>query len=516
MAVSPNISETQESAQQYFTTHPKTMAKARHEIMKKYYQSRAWFTRLAESYVQMKYLSQKAGARFLNNDEIKLIFSPWNKGLIINGKNLRMSEKDSFANLAVFAKSGVGKTSSISFPNIVDLAERDCSLALNDPKGELYDALSGYLKYKGFEVIKYDIMEVNNHDSHFFNPFAFVQDDVELDFICDLIINVGNPQHNGNPIFNNGAIKLVRILAKCLSYGDKKKYNLPELYSILRQFGNMGKGIQKWIYENSRNPETGDREVFAEWQSLLTGNEEGVMSFVLTAQTALRQLANDNFRKFYSDTTVDLNTFRKRKTAIFYVTPPDKQQYFSLSTSIFFRTLFSIAMRKQYLNEVRPPRPFYCIYDEFGNSYVPSFQDIITTSRAYRISCTIILQSITQLESKYGKVDAKTIIDGGFSTYMTLHSGNHETNKFFEELGGKVVETRRRDILDNRVERHEYNLVNQDEIRRMADDQALVVYKNKHAMQITLLPHYKNKKFRVAKEFGKLRVKVPPRYSLDM
>ncbi len=482
--------------------------------MKKYYQSKTFFSRLTESYINMKLLSQKTGARFLSNDEIKLIFSSWNKGLIINGKNLRMSERDSFANLAVFAKSGVGKTSSISFPNIIDLAERDCSIALNDPKGELYDALSGYLKYKGFKVIKYDIMEVDG-DSHFFNPFAFVQDDVELDFICDLIINVGNPKDSGDPIFNNGAIKLVRILAKCLSYGDKTKYNLPELYRVLRQFGNMGKGIEKWVYENSQNPVTGDREVFHEWQSFLTGNEEGVMSFVLTAQTALRQLANDNFRKFYSDNSVDLNTFRKQKTAVFYVTPPDKQQYFSFSTSIFFRTLFSIAMRKQYLDESKPIRPFYCIYDEFGNSYVPSFQDIITTSRAYKISCTIILQSITQLESKYGKVDAQTIIDGGFSTYMTLHSGNHETNKFFEELGGKVVETRRKDMLDHRTERVEYNLVNQDEIRRMADNQALVVYKNQQAMKIQILPHYKNKKFRVAKEFGRLRVKVPPKHYLE-
>ncbi|MGH1540679.1 MAG: type IV secretory system conjugative DNA transfer family protein [Arenicella sp.] len=484
--------------------------------MKKYYQSRVWFTRLAESYIQMKYLSQKAGARFLSDDEIKLIFSSWNKGLIINGKNLRMSEKDSFANLAVFAKSGVGKTSSISFPNIIDLAERDCSLALNDPKGELYDALSGYLKYKGFHVIKYDIMEVTNHDSHFFNPFAFVQDDVELDFICDLIINVGNPSEGKSQIFNNGAIKLIRILAKCLSYGDPKKYNLPELYSKLREFGSMGEGLKKWIYENSQNPQTGDRETYHEWVSFLTGNEEGVMSFVLTAQTSLRQLANDNFRSFYSDNSFDLNSFRKQKTAVFYVTPPDKQQYFSFSTSIFFRTLFSISMRKQYLDENKFIRPFYCIYDEFGNSYVPSFQDIITTSRAYKISCTIILQSITQLESKYGKVDAKTIIDGGFSTYMTLHSGNHETNKFFEELGGKVVETKRRDVYDHRSERVEYNLVNQDEIRRMADDQALIVYKNKQAMQIRLLPHYKNKKFRVAKEFGRLRVKLPPRHYLGV
>jgi len=490
------------------------MEKARQQVMKKYYQSKVSLASLVETYANFRFLTQKAGARFLSDDEIKLIFSSWNKGLIINGKNLRMSERDSFANLAVFAKSGVGKTSSISFPNIVDLANRDCSLALNDPKGELYDCLSGYLKYKGFQVIKYDIMEVMNNDSHFFNPFAFVQDDVELDFICDLIINVGNPQENGNPIFNNGAIKLVKILAKCLSYGDKKKYNLPELYRVLRQFGDMGKGIDKWIYQNSRNPMTGDREIFYEWQSFLTGNDEGVMSFVLTAQTALRQLANDNFRAFYSNNSFDLNSFREQKTAIFYVTPPDKQSYFSFSTSIFFRTLFSIGMRKQYLDENRPIRPFYCLYDEFGNSYVPSFQDIITTSRAYKISCTIILQSITQLESKYGKVDAKTIIDGGFSTYMTLHSGNHETNKFFEELGGKVVETRRRDVTDHRSERVEYNLVNQDEIRRMNDDQALVVYKNKQAMKIKILPHYRNKKFSVAKQFGRLRVKVPPKHYL--
>jgi type IV secretion system protein VirD4 len=151
---------------------------------------------LLASYANMKMFSKKDGARLLSNDEVRLLSSSWNKGLIIDGKNLRMSEKDSFANLAVFAKSGVGKTSSISFPNLIDLAERDCSIAVNDPKGELYDSLSGYFKFKGFKVLKYDIMEIG-HDSYFFNPFAFIENDVELDFICDLIINVGSPSHYG-------------------------------------------------------------------------------------------------------------------------------------------------------------------------------------------------------------------------------------------------------------------------------------------------------------------------------
>jgi len=479
--------------------------------MKNYYKSKITVSSFVENYVKARLLNKVTGARFLSNDEVRLIFSSWNKGLIINGKNLRMSERDSFANLAVFAKSGVGKTSSISFPNLVDLANRDCSIALNDPKGELYDALSGYLKYKGFNVIKYDIMEIAD-DSHFFNPLSFVENDVELDFICDLIINVANPNTGDNQIFNKGAIKLIRILAKCLSYGDKKKYNLPELYRLLRTFGQMGKGLEDWIERNSTNPITGDREVWYEWVSFLSGNKSGVMSFVLTAQTALSQLANDNFRAFYSDNSFDLNSFRDSKTAIFYVTPPDKQSYFSFSTSLFFRTLFSIAMRKKYLDDTAFVRPFYCIYDEFGNSYVPSFQDIITTSRAYKISCTIILQSITQLHSKYGSVDAKTIIDGGFSTYMTLHSGNKETNTFFEELGGTVVETRMADLDDYRVERKEYNLINHDELRRMNDNEAFVVYKNKQAMKIPILPHYRNKKFRVAQNFGRLRVKVPPKH----
>jgi type IV secretory pathway TraG/TraD family ATPase VirD4 len=122
------------------------------------------------------------------------------------------------------------------------------------------------------------------------------------------------------------------------------------------------------------------------------------------------------------------------------------------------------------------------------------------------------LQSITQLESKYGNIDAKTIIEGGFSTYLTLHSGNTETNSFFERLVGKVVETRQKSLLDLQTERLEYNLLNQDEIRRLGDDEALLVYKNKQAMKINVVPHYKNKKFKVVKKFGRLAVRVPPRH----
>jgi len=50
------------------------------------------------------------------------LFSSNNKGLLLDGKTKRLSQKDSFNHLALISRTGGGKTTSFVIPNIFKLA----------------------------------------------------------------------------------------------------------------------------------------------------------------------------------------------------------------------------------------------------------------------------------------------------------------------------------------------------------------------------------------------------------
>lgn len=56
--------------------------------------------------------------------------------------------------------------------------------------------------------------------------------------------------------------------------------------------------------------------------------------------------------------------------------------------------------------------PVYVLYDEFGHSTIPDFVSTANTIRGYKVSLSIVLQSIAQLSARYGR-DAAQSIQGG-------------------------------------------------------------------------------------------------------
>ncbi len=104
--------------------------------------------------------------------------------------------------------------------------------------------------------------------------------------------------------------------------------------------------------------------------------------------------------------------------------------------SLFFRSVFNACMRDM---PNKKTLPVYVLYDEFGHSTIPNFVSTANTIRGYKVSLSIILQSISQLDAKYGK-DTASSIQGGFNSYLTYAGADPQTASFFERIIGKVKE----------------------------------------------------------------------------
>ncbi len=94
---------------------------------------------------------------------------------------------------------------------------------------------------------------------------------------------------------------------------------------------------------NPDNPE--DSRLWNEWQGVLTGNKEGVQSFVLNAITALSAMWQEHIARVTSESSFSLMDLRREKTIIFFITPPQHAEYYGFLTSLFFRSVFNALMR---------------------------------------------------------------------------------------------------------------------------------------------------------------------------
>ena len=454
-----------------------------------------------------KFLRQTGGARLLTNSETGDLLSPRNTGLLIDGDQGRLSERESFQNVCVVARVGAGKTSRYVVPAVLDRAKRNCSIVVNDPKGEVFAETSGYLQSRGFKVIAINPEDLSA--SSRFNPLLEARDDIEIEQIAEILIKAG-AGNSKDEFWNHGATRLVSVLLKLLQragYADPSYYTLGNLYHCLQNFGQDGSPLDdfviKWAYDPS-DPD--DASLWEEWKGAVTGNPNAVQSFALTALTALKAFTNKNLIELTASSSFSLESIRHEKTAIFFITPPHLSEYYGFWTSVFFRSVFNASMRKM---PTKSTLPLYILYDEFGHSMIPSFVSVANTIRGYKVSLSIVLQSLAQLSARYGKDYAQSI-QGGFTTYLAYSGSDQETARFFEAVAGKVIEVRKDKIEDITQQRHEYNLLPADAVRRLGDNQALVVSANKNPAIIKTSGYFENRRWaRIPKRYGAAHLSTP-------
>ena len=438
-------------------------------------------------------LKKEEGARFSSAKEESLIFNRRNKGILVDGKSKRLSEKDSFEHIAIIAKAGGGKTSGYIIPNILDRANQNCSMVITDPSGEIFQATSGYVSSRGFKVLAINPEDLSK--SCRFNPFAGLNASniIEIEQICSSIVlsKYGNDKEG---IWNDGAISLLEIFAKCLAFSEPKNLNLPNINYLVQMFGENGSALDDWVVEHSINPrDIYDKSIVNAWIGLTKNNKNMLTSYATIAKTALKQLNNRQIQKLLARNDLDFASFRQQKTALYLIIPANQQSYYQFLIDVLYTRFFSQMMQRlPQANDLS----VYCFLDEFGSSYINDFQALINNIRKYRVSLSIVFQTISQLESKYGKnADA---IKGGIGSYLVFAGADYATAKEISDIIGKKLMIERNNFTDVEKHYHELTLLTPDQIRTLSNQQAVFLSKNRHPILLNITPFYQNFIFKSA------------------
>ncbi len=418
------------------------------------------------------------------------LFKNSNKGLLIDGHKHRLSLTDSFNHFALVSRTGGGKTTSFVVPNILKLSDQNCSMVITDISGELYTKTSGHLASKGYKV--YVLNPEDLSESISYNPLYYATDSRKIDTLTNILIksskqNVSSRGGNDNSQFwDNGAKSLISILIKILlSIGNHKYINLANVRYLINNYGNDGKSLFDLVDNFA------DDKTYYEFKGFIKGNPQTILSMVSTANVALSPIGiNDNLEKLTSNHTINFEDFRKEKSVIYIKIPEQKQDQYSFLLNIFYQQFFSTMMEKlPSLNDL----PVFCLLDEFGNMNLPNFNTTITTARKYKISISIIMQNIKQLENKYGKENVETIFDGGIASKLFFSGADLPTTEMLSKILGTKEKIKTN--FEGKYYLQDEPVMRLEEIRTMKDNEALFIMTNKLPLKLSIKPYYKDFRF---------------------
>jgi len=354
-------------------------------------------------------------------------------GIILAEKNYLPVDKRGNVNVLVVGGSGSGKSASYVIPNAYQLLG---SYVFTDPKGELYDKTAGYMRANGYEIKVLNLVSPKNSDGY--NPLLHISNEIDVDVIASTIVKGQKTDSGSDPYWDDMAEMLLKALIYYLmATRPQEEQNLASCAELVRA-ANGGDGDN--LLTNLINTLPYDHPARMYYKSIEIAPDKTYSSILSSLQSKLGKFDSREIAELTSTDTINFEEIGSKKTAV-YVISSDTHTAYDFLLTIFFsqmiQQLYDFADKSGGALKV----PVYFILDEFANiGKIPDFDKKISTSRSRKISFSVILQNLDQLEAVY-KESHETII-GNCDTHLFLGSNSQKTVEYFSKALGEKTITR--------------------------------------------------------------------------
>lgn len=336
---------------------------------------------------------------------VPLVMKP-NKILVDNGEYHSL----------VIGSTGAGKTQTTVLPMVNLLAKNDESMIVTDPKGEIYEATSEYLRSLGYNIILLNFRDPQQ--GNMWNPLNLPYSlytsgniDKATELLDDLALNIlyDESSKGQDPFWEKTSADYFAGLALALfEDADQSEINLNSI-SLMTTVGEEKLANTTYIkeYFSFKDP-TSTAYVNASSTLMAPNETKGSILSVFKQKIKLFS-SRENLSEMLSNNDFDMRDIGKKKTAVFIVIQDEKKTYHSLVT-IFLKQCYEtlIAVAQESGGKLAHRTNF--ILDEFAN--MPPLKDVttmVTAARSRKMRFTFIIQNFAQLYEVYGKENGETI-----------------------------------------------------------------------------------------------------------
>ncbi len=412
-------------------------------------------------------------------------------------------------NLAVYGASGSKKTRAFCMNMILQSAARRSSLVICDPKSELYEKSSAYLRDQGYTVKVFNLVTPSASDS--WNCLEEIEgQELMAQLFCDVIIkNTGSER--GDHFWDSAEMNLLKALVLYVEQSyPKEKRNIGEVYQLLTVSSEKELNALFDVLPVT-HPAKAPYSIFKQSGENVRG---GV---IIGLGSRLQVFQNQDIRNITGYDEIDLELPGKRPCAYYCITS-DQDSTFDFLSSLFLSFIFIKLVR--YADQNCPggalPVPVHVLGEELcACGVIPDLSRKISVIRSRNISMSCVFQNLAGLQNRYPQNQWQEIL-GNCDITLFLGCTDALTAQFISDRTGEAsiaVTSKAKQLSTWRVSNYtpEYRetsgvgkrkLMTMDEVLRMDIDRALVILRGKKVLEVDKYDyskHPESKKLRASK-----------------
>nr|WP_300816017.1 type IV secretory system conjugative DNA transfer family protein [uncultured Acetatifactor sp.] len=407
------------------------------------------------------------------------------------------------SNLAVYGASGSMKTRSFCMNRILQGVSRGESLVICDPKSELYEKSSEYLRDKGYTVRVFNLVNPENSDS--WNCLSEVEgQELMAQLFVDVIIRNTTGGGKGDHFWDSAEMNLLKALVLYVDKGyPPENRNMGQVYQLI-----------------TLNSETALNSLFEVLPinhpakapySLFKQASDSVRSGVIIGLgSRLQVFQSELIKKITARDEIDLELLGQKPCAYFLVTS-DQDSTFDFLASLFLSFVFIKLVRYADKNceGGRLPVPVHVLGEELtACGTIPDLSRRLSVIRSRNISMSCVFQNLAGLQNRY-PLNLWQEILGNCDVQLFLGCTDPLTAEFVSSrtgLASVAVSSKSKQLGTWRISNYtpEYRetsgvgkrpVLTPDEVLRLPIDEALIIIRGKKTLKVDKMDYSKHPEY---------------------
>lgn len=361
--------------------------------------------------------------------------------------------------MVIAAPSG-GKTTSILYPNIEYSAACGNSFLVTDTKGDIHTNYVPILQNcYGMKIYVIDLRNPANSDGYnlltlvnkYLDRYKATGDlankakaEAYSKMIAKTIIELNDTGRNAgqNQFFYTSAEGLISGIIYLVSelFPDEERH-IVSVFKIIRQLLEIDPATVK----KDKIPQTYFQELYAMLpeshiskdllSATATSEFKTIASITSTAISQMLSFIDAEMEQLLCNGTIDIENFVQGKTAIIFIFDESSNARNVIGNMLIRQTYNECLKASEKYPDNRLPVRINYYLDEFGTySKIDGVEQFFSAGRSRNIICNPIIQSLSQLDNKYGKDIAKTIKATCQNVMFGFQSPLSEDSEIFSKM----------------------------------------------------------------------------------
>lgn len=423
---------------------------------------------------------------------------------LLDGKAVCVPEETRLnANIAVYGASGSMKTRSFCMNRILQSAARGESLIICDPKSELYEKSSEYLRDQGYCVKVFNLVSPENSDSWCCLAEIGGQELMAQLFVEVIIKNTLNGG-KGDHFWDSAEMNLLKALVLYVDQGyaaDNK--NIGEVYRLLTlnsesELNTLFDGLP------SAHPAKVPYSLFKQASESVRG---GV---IIGLGSRLQVFQSELIKKITAKKEIDLELPGQQRCA-YYLVNSDQDSTFDFLASLFLSFTFIKLVRYADRNceGGKLAVPVHVLAEELtACGTILDLSRRLSVIRSRNISMSLVFQNLAGLQNRYPLNQWQELL-GNCDVQLFLGCTDPLTAEFVSSRTGLAsvsVTSKAKQLGTWRISNYtpEYRetsgvgkrpVLTPDEVLRLPIDEALVIIRGKKILKVDKMDYSKHPEY---------------------